>query len=120
MLGLGTQHTATLLIAAGENIDRFSSEAAFAHLCAAAPIPVSSGRTDRHRLNPAGNRAANRALHMIVIVRLRYCEQTKAYMERRTTEGRTKKEVIRCRKRYVAREIYRTLRADLSTLELRT
>jgi len=120
LLGLGTQHTATLLIAAGENIDRFSSEAAFAHLCAAAPIPVSSGRTDRHRLNPAGNRAANRALHMIVIVRLRYCEQTKAYMERRTTEGRTKKEVIRCRKRYVAREIYRTLRADLSTLELRT
>jgi len=120
LLGLGTQHTATLLIAAGENIDRFSSEAAFAHLCAAAPIPVSSGRTDRHRLNHAGNRAANRALHMIVIVRLRYCEQTKAYMERRTTEGRTKKEVIRCRKRYVAREIYRTLRADLSTLELRT
>lgn len=120
LLGLGTQHTATLLIAAGENIDRFSSEAAFAHLCAAAPIPVSSGRTDRHRLNSAGNRAANRALHMIVIVRLRYCEQTKAYMERRTTEGRTKKEVIRCRKRYVAREIYRTLRADLSTLELRT
>lgn len=120
LLGLGTQHTATLLIAAGENIDRFSSEAAFAHLCAAAPIPVSSGRTDRHRLNHAGNRAANRALHMIVIVRLRYCEQTKAYMERRTTEGRTKKEVIRCLKRYVAREIYRTLRADLSTLELRT
>ncbi|MFN7968227.1 MAG: transposase [Acidimicrobiales bacterium] len=120
MLGLGTQHTATLLIAAGENIDRFSSEAAFAHLCAAAPIPVSSGRTDRHRLNSAGNRAANRALHMIVIVRLRYCEQTKAYMERRTTEGRTKNEVIRCLKRYVAREIYRTLRADLSTLELRT
>ena len=120
LLGLGTQHTATLLIAAGENIDRFSSEAAFAHLCAAAPIPVSSGRTDRHRLNSAGNRAANRALHMIVIVRLRYCEQTKAYMERRTTEGRTKNEVIRCLKRYVAREIYRTLRADLSTLELRT
>lgn len=68
----------------------------------------------------AGNRTANRALHMIVIVRLRYCEQTKVYMERRTTEGRTKKEVICCLKRYVAREIHRTLRADLSTLELRT
>jgi len=119
LLGLGTHHTATLLVAAGENIDRFSSEAAFAHLCAAAPIPVSSGRTNRHRLNYAGNRAANRALHMIVVVRLRYCEQTKAYMQRRTAEGRTKKEVIRCLKRYVAREIYRTLRADLTTLSLR-
>ena len=117
-LGLGTRHTATLLVAAS-NIDRFSSEAAFAHLCAAAPIPVSSGRTNRHRLNYAGNRAANRALHMIVIVRLRYCDNTKAYMERRTVEGRTKKEIIRCLKRYVAREIHRTLRADLSTLPLR-
>jgi transposase len=95
LLGLGTHHTATLLVAAGENIDRFGSEAAFAHLCAAAPIPVSSGRTSRHRLNYAGNRAANRALHMIVIVRLRYCDRTKAYMERRTAEGRTKNEVIR-------------------------
>jgi transposase len=118
--GLGTHHTAALLVAAGENIDRLASEASFAHLCAAAPIPASSGRTDRHRLNHAGNRAANRALHMIVIVRLRYCDQTKAYMQRRLAEGHTKKEVIRCLKRYVARQIYRTLRADLSTLELRT
>lgn len=82
-----------MLVAAGENIDRFSSEAAFAHLCAAAPIPVSSGRTNKHRLNYAGNRAANRALHMIVVVRLRYCDQTKTYMQRRTAGGRTKKEV---------------------------
>ena len=67
-------HTAALLVAAGENIDRLGSEASFAHLCATAPVPASSGRTSRHRLNFAGNRAANRALHMIVLVRLRYCE----------------------------------------------
>lgn len=119
-LGVGTCHAATLLVAAGENIDRFTSEAAFAHLCAAAPIPASSGRTTRHRLNYAGDRQANRALHMIVVVRLRYCEQTKAYMQRRLAEGRTKKEIIRCLKRYVARQLFRTLRADLSTLTSRT
>ena len=119
-LGCGTHHTATLLVAAGENIDRFGSEASFAHLCAAAPVPASSGRTQRHRLNFAGNRSANRALHMIVIVRLRYCERTRSYMERRLAEGKTKKEAIRCLKRFVARELYRTLRADLSTLTTRT
>lgn len=116
-LGVGIRHAATLLVAAGENMDRFHTEAAFAHLCAAAPIPASSGRTTgRHRLNYAGNRQANKALHMIVIVRLRYDEHTRTYMQRRLTEGRTKKEIIRCLKRYVARELYRTLRADLATL----
>jgi len=119
-LGVGTCHAATLLVAAGENIDRFSSEASFAHLCAAAPIPASSGKTSRHRLNYAGNRQANRALHMIVIVRLRYCPDTKEYMQRRLGEGKTKKEIIRCLKRYVARQLYKTLRADLTTLTLRT
>lgn len=119
-LGCGTHHTATLLVAAGENIDRLGSEASFAHMCATAPVPASSGRTSRHRLNFAGNRAANRALHMIVLVRLRYCERTRSYMERRLTEGKTKKEVIRCLKRFVARELYRTLRADLATLTTRT
>ena len=67
------------------------SEASFAHLCGAAPVPASSGRTSRHRLNFAGNRAANRALHMIVFVRLRYCERTRSYMHRRLAEGKTKK-----------------------------
>ena len=119
-LGCGTHHTATLLVAAGENIDRLGSEASFAHLCAAAPVPASSGRTSRHRLNFAGNRSANRALHMIVLVRLRYCERTRDYMDRRLAEGKTKKEVIRCLKRFVARELYRTLRADLATLTTRT
>lgn len=119
-LGCGTHHTAALLIAAGENIDRLGSEASFAHLCGTAPVPASSGRTSRHRLNYAGNRAANRTLHMIVISRLRYCERTRSYLERRVTEGKTKKDAIRCLKRFVARELYRTLRADLSTLTTRT
>ena len=119
-LGCGTHHTAALLVAAGENIDRLGSEASFAHLCATAPVPASSGRTSRHRLNFAGNRAANRALHMIVLIRLRYCERTRSYMERRLAEGKTKKEAIRCLKRFVARELYRTLRADLATLTTRT
>ena len=119
-LGCGTHHTATLLVAAGQNIDRLSSEASFAHLCGTAPVPASSGRTSRHRLNFAGNRDANRALHMIVVVRLRYCERTRSYLNRHVIEGKTKKETIRCLKRFVAREIYRTLRADLATLKTRT
>jgi transposase len=118
-IGVGTHHAATLLVAAGQNIDRFHSEAAFAHLCAVAPIPVSSGKTDRHRLDYGGNRAANRALHMIVIVRLRYCERTRSYLVRRVAEGKTKREAIRCLKRYVAREVFRAIRADLATLEQR-
>ncbi|MBP7930826.1 MAG: IS110 family transposase [Acidimicrobiia bacterium] len=118
-LGIGPGHAATLLTAAGENIDRLRSEAAFAHLCGVAPVPASSGKTSRHRLNVHGNRQANRSLHMIVIVRLRYCDRTRAYMARRTAEGRTKKEVIRCLKRYIVRDMHRTLRADLATLETR-
>jgi len=119
-LGIGTSHAATLLVAAGENIDRLTSKAAFAHLCGVAPIPASSGRTTRHRLNYSGNRQANRALHMIVIVRLRYCPKTQAYMTRRPTEGRTKKEIIRCLKRYIIQDIHRTPIADLATLKERT
>jgi transposase len=119
-LGLGTHNTAALLVAAGENINRFHSESSFAHLCGVAPLPASSGRTTRHRLNHGGNRQANRALHMIVVVRLRYCPRTRAYMERRSHEGRTKAEIIRCLKRYVVRELFRVLRADLSTLAART
>jgi transposase len=119
-LGLGPHNTAALLIAAGKNIGRFGSEAAFAHLCGVAPVPASSGRTTRHRLNHGGNREANRALHMAVIVRLRYCARTHTYMARRPTEGKTKKEIIRCLKRYLVREVYRTLRADLGTLATRT
>ena len=115
-LGIGTTNTAALLVAAGQNVERFRSEAAFAHLCGVAPLPASSGRTTRHRLNHGGNRQVNRALHMIVIVRLRYCSRTRAYRDRRLQEGKTKAEVIRCLKRYVVRELFRTIRADLGTM----
>lgn len=85
------------------------SEAAFAHLAGVAPVPASSGRTHRHRLNRGGDRAANNALHTIVLVRVRYDERTRAYVERRTREGLSKKEIIRCLKRAVAREVYQAL-----------
>jgi len=88
-LGCGTHHTAALLVAAGESIDRLSSEGSFAHPCTAAPVPASSGRTSRHRLNFSGNRVANQALHMIVLARLRCCELTRSYLDRRVTEGKT-------------------------------
>ena len=114
LVGVGIHHASQLLTSAGENIDRFPNEAAFAHLCGVHPIPASSGKTIRHRLNRGGDRQANRALHMIVVCRLRYCERTRTYMQRRLAEGRTKPEIIRCLKRYAAREIYRTLRADLT------
>jgi transposase len=115
LLGIGPHHAGQLLVTAGQNITRLHSEAAFAHLCGVDPIPASSGKTTRHRLNHGGDRDANSALHMIAIVRLRYCERTKAYAARRTAEGRSKREIIRCLKRYLAREVYRTLRADLAS-----
>ena len=108
--GIGPDTAATLLIAAGSNPDRLHSEAAFASLCGVNPIPASSGKTNRHRLNRGGHRQANAALHRIVVVRLRHDERTQAYMRRRTTEGMSKAEVIRCLKRYVAREVFSVLR----------
>jgi transposase len=116
LLGISTQHGGQLLVSAGQNIERLSHEAAFARLCGASPIPASSGRTTRHRLNRGGDRKANRALHLIAVCRLRNCARTRAYAERRTAEGLTKKEIIRCLKRYIAREVYYTLRADLADL----
>ncbi len=108
--GIGPDTAATLLIASGSNPDRLHSEAAFASLCGVNPIPASSGKTNRHRLNRGGHRHANAALHRIVVVRLRYDERTQAYMRRRITEGMSKAEVIRCLKRYVAREVFAVLR----------
>jgi transposase len=94
---------------ADDNPERMRSEGAFAHLAGVAPIPASSGRTHRHRLNRDGDRAANNALHTIVLVRMRHYERTRAYVERRTKEGLNKKDIMRCLKRFVAREIYRAL-----------
>jgi transposase len=109
--GVGPETAATLLVAAGDNPERLRSESAFAHLCGVAPIPASSGKTVRHRLNRRGNRDANRALYIIAVVRLRWDERSRAYAARRAAEGKTKKEIIRCLKRYIAREIYRLLLA---------
>jgi transposase len=113
LLGISTGHAGQLLLTAGQNIDRLHSEGAFAALCGTSPIPVASGKRGRYRLNPGGDRQANCALHLIAVCRLRYCPKTRAYAERRTTEGKTKKEIMRCLKRYIAREVYRSLRADL-------
>lgn len=91
------------------------SERAFAHLAGVAPIPASSGRTHRHRLNRGGARAANNALHTIVLVRMRFDEHTRAYVERRTKEGLSKKDIMRCLKRLVAREVHRALTSTPAT-----
>ena len=108
--GVGFDSAAEFLITAGDNADRIRSEAAFAKLCGVCPIPAGSGMTNgRHRLNRGGNRQANASLYRIVIVRMRWHPATKAYVERRTAEGLSKKEIIRCLKRFVAREIYRLL-----------
>ena len=114
LLGISTGHAGQLLVTAGENIERVHGESSFAMLCGASPIPASSGNTTRHRLNYGGDRQANRALHLIAVCRMRYCERTRAYVKRRTAEGKTKREIIRCLKRYIAREVYNTLRADLA------
>jgi len=115
IVGVGTEAAGQILTTAGENADRLRSEASLARLCGVAPIPASSGATDKHRLHRGGDRDANSAIHMIVINRLRWHEPTKRYLERRTHDGKTKKEIIRCLKRAVVRELYRALRADLNS-----
>jgi transposase len=110
--GVGPDTAAILLIAAGDHPDRLRSEAAWAHLCGVAPIPASSGKITRRRLNPAGDRQANHALWRIVLSRMSFEPRTRAYVERRLLEGKTKMEIIRCLKRYVAREVYPHLRID--------
>jgi transposase len=107
--GIGTENAATLLIVAGDNPERLGSEASFANLCGVSPIEASSGKVVRHRLNRGGNREANRALYMICLARMRRDPRTQEYVERRTQEGKSKREIIRCLKRYIAREVYRVL-----------
>ena len=107
---IGHGSAAQLLLTAGDNPDRLGSEASFAALCGVSPIPASSGKATRHRLNRGGDRAANSALHIIAIGRLRTDERTKAYVARRIAEGHSKLEAIRCLKRYLAREVFALLR----------
>ena len=107
--GVGPDVAATLLVTAGDNPDRLSHEAAFAALCGSNPIPASSGKTTRYRLNRGGDRAANAALWRVVLVRMSCDQRTRDYVQRRTAEGKTKPEIMRCLKRYLAREIYLAL-----------
>jgi transposase len=107
--GIGTHHAATLLVLAGDNPERLNTEASFASLCGVSPIEASSGKVVRRRLNRGGNRDANRALHMICVVRMGSDERTRRYVARRTAEGKSKWEIMRCLKRYIAREVYRVL-----------
>ena len=111
--GVGAHTAAEMLILFGDNPDRIRSEAAFAKLCGACPIPASSGMTTgRHRLNRGGHRQANAALYRAVIVRLRFHQPTVNYVARRTADGRTKRDIIRCLKRFLAREIYQRVMTD--------
>ncbi len=109
LLAIGTNHATTLLVVAGDNPERLKNEASFASLCGVSPIEASSGKVVRHRLNRGGNRDANRALHMICVVRMGRDRRTREYVARRTAEGKSKLEIMRCLKRYIAREVYRTL-----------
>jgi transposase len=104
--GVGTDTAGALLVAAGDNPDRLRTEACFARLCGVAPIEASSGKVTRHRLHRGGDRHANSALWRIVMTRMSNDPDTRAYVERRDTEGRSKKEIIRCLKRYTARELF--------------
>ena len=120
LLGAGPEVSGQLLVTAGDNPDRLHSDAALAHLCGISPLPASSGRTDRHRLNRGGDRAANNAVHTIVLTRMRIDPRTRAYVQRRTQQGRSKREIMRCLKRHVIREIYKTVTADLAHIPLDT
>lgn len=115
--GVGPQTAAILLSVAGDNPERMKSEAALASLCGVNPVPASSGKTIRHRLNRGGSRSANNALWTIAMVRMRSDPRTKSYVDRRTAEGLTNKEIQRCLKRYIARELYPVILADLGKIE---
>jgi transposase len=107
--GVGTEVASQLLVTVGDNPDRLANEAQFAALVGVAPIPASSGKTTRHRLSRGGDRNANHALYQVVLVRMASCQRTKDYVAKRTAEGKSKREIMRCLKRYAAREIYRQI-----------
>lgn len=112
--GVGPQTAAVLVAVAGDNPERLKSEAALAALCGASPLQASSGKTIRHRLNRGGDRSANNALWTIAMVRMRSDPRTRAYVDRRTKEGMSNKEIHRCLKRYIVRELYPLILADLA------
>ncbi|MEU2874708.1 IS110 family transposase [Streptomyces olivoreticuli] len=112
--GVGPDSAATLLLTAGDNPGRLTSEAAFAALCGVSPVERSSGRTHRHRLNRGGDRQANAALWRIVLTRLRDEPRSRSYLQRRTAEGRSRRDIVRCLKRYVARDLFGIIRLAMS------
>ncbi len=116
LFGAGPDVAGQLLVTAGDNPERLRSEAALAHLAGISPLPASSGRTDRHRLNRGGDRAANAAIHRIVLCRMRHDQRTRTYVTRRTAQGLSKKEIMRCLKRYIVREVHTALLADFEDL----
>jgi transposase len=107
--GVGTQTASALIAAVGDNPERIRTEAGFAALCGVSPVDCSSGKQERHRLNRGGDRQANSALWRIVTNRIQYDSRTRAYVDKRTAQGKTRKEIIRCLKRYAAREIWKVL-----------
>ena len=113
--GIGADSAAELLIVFGDNPERIRSEAAFAKLCGTCPIPASSGQTSRHRLYRGGHRQANAGLYRVAIVRMRFHQPTIDYVARRTTEGLTKEDIIRCLKRFLARDVYQRVMTDHRT-----
>ena len=115
--GIGPDTAAELLIVFGDNPERVTSEAAFAKLCGVAPIPASSGMTNRHRLAWNGHRQANAALYRTAIVRMQHHQPTKDYVARRTAEGLSKRDIIRCLKRFIAREVHGRVMADFRARE---
>ena len=116
LFGLGPDTVSALLATIGDNPDRLRSEAAFARLVGVAPIPASSGKSNRHRLHRGGDRSGNRALHIAVVVRLRYDQRLRDYAARRQAQGLSMPEIIRCQKRYLAREVFTALRADYAAI----
>ena len=110
VVGIGPDTAVTLLITMGDNPERLDSEASFAALCGVSPVERSSGRRQYRRLNRGGDRQANAALHRIVLTRLRVDPRTQDYYERRTKEGKTRREIVRCLKRYAAREVFHLVR----------
>ena len=109
LYGVGVDAAASLLVTAGDNPDRLRSERSWAHLCGVTPIPASSGKTIRHRLNRGGDHNANSALYRIVLTRMSSHPETRRYVARRRAEGLSSLEVIRCLKRYVARQVFKEL-----------
>ena len=107
--GVGPDTASAILVSAGDNPHRLRDERSFAALAGTNPIPASSGKTTRHRLNRGGDRQLNAALWRIAIIRLATDPGTRAYLDRRTAEGKTKTEAIRCIKRYIAREVFAAL-----------